>query len=82
VFKNYGVESCLIVDEQDGEHRAKIRRINIRDVPGSLDEIEVVSGLSEGERVIVTRRRELTSGVTIRIGREMAEAPTASESGL
>lgn len=82
VFKNYGVESCLVAVEQDGEQRANIRRINIRDVPGSLDEIEVVSGLEEGERVIVTRRRELTSGVTVRIGRELAEAAAKSESGL
>lgn len=82
VFKNYGAQSCLIVSSDDGALRAALRRIEIRDLPGSLDEIEVVSGLNEGDRVIVTRRRELTSGTPVKISRELAPSTLVDDVGL
>jgi len=66
VFKHYGGDSCLVVDARDGQHVAELRRIIVRDVPGRLNEMEVLSGLEAGEGIIVTRRRGLHSGVRVK----------------
>jgi len=82
VFKNYGVESCLVVASHNDRLLAQMRHVQIRDVPGSLDELEVVTGLAEGDRVIVTRGRDLTAGTAVRIGRELASGASPAGAGF
>ncbi len=65
VFKHYGVDHCLVVEQLNGEHVAALRQVDVRNVIGRLDEVEVISGLSPGEQVITSRRRELHDGVRV-----------------
>jgi hypothetical protein len=67
VFRHYGVEHCLVIVEADGLERAELRRVSTRGVFGRLDEVEMLDGLAEGERVITTRRRELHNGARIEV---------------
>jgi multidrug resistance efflux pump len=67
VFRHYGVEHCLVIVEADGLERAELRRVSARGVFGRLDEVEMLDGLAEGERVITTRRRELHNGARIEV---------------
>ena len=67
VFKHFGADFCLVVAGEAGAERAELRRTVIKDSPGRLDEVQVLSGLSEGDRVIVSRRRELRHGVLIEV---------------
>jgi hypothetical protein len=78
MFKHYGADSCLVVQERDGRNRAALRRVEVGDVQGRLDELAIISGLQEGDRVIVSRRRELHSGVAVQVGKDLAASPTGS----
>lgn len=57
----------FVVEEVDGETVAVRRPVSLRRVPFRSDLVEVLSGLSEGERVAVSRIRELRDGLPVRI---------------
>jgi multidrug efflux pump subunit AcrA (membrane-fusion protein) len=69
VFKHYGADHCLVVASVDGVDRAVLRSITVQSIPGRLDDLAVVSGLEDGDRVIVSRRRELHHDVPVTVGR-------------
>lgn len=79
LFKHYGADSCLVVEDRDGRDRAVLRRVEVGEVQGRLDELAILGGLQEGERVIVSRRRELHSGVTVQVGKDLAAARTGAD---
>ena len=74
VFKHFGADFCLVVEPDGGREKARLRRVVTRDLTGYIDEIEVVSGLGEGDRVIRTRRPELREGTLVTVARTVAVA--------
>ncbi len=69
VFKHFGVDHCLVITNKDGEDCAELRQIEVGAIIGHLELFQVHSGLEDGDRVIVSRRRELRDGVTVTVGR-------------
>ncbi len=69
VFKHFGVDYCLVAVQAKDCVRASLRRIEVEDIVGQLESVRVLSGLQEGESVIVSRRRELRDGVQVDIGK-------------
>jgi multidrug efflux pump subunit AcrA (membrane-fusion protein) len=76
VFKHYGADFVLVVDQQDDAGTAALRRVTVQPIYARLDEMEVLDGLAEGDNLIVTRRRGLRDGVSVDIVRRVA-APLA-----
>lgn len=67
IFRHFGVEHCLVAKDTGDGLRAGLRRVQVRDVLGRLDELEITDGLDEGDQLIVTRRRELHADVLVQI---------------
>lgn len=57
----------FVVEEVDGETVALRRPVSLRRVPFRPDLVEVVSGLRVGDRVAVSRIRELRDGIAVRV---------------
>ena len=55
----------FVVEEVDGQSVAMRRPVSLRRVPFRPDLVEVVSGLRDGDRVAVSRIRELRDGVPV-----------------
>ena len=72
VFKHYGADFSLVVDEHDGVERAALRRVTMRPLHARLEDIEIIEGLSEGDQLIVTQRRGLRDGVSVEVVRQVA----------
>jgi hypothetical protein len=72
VFKHYGVDSCLVVAGDEHSPRAELRRVEVTKIQGRLDDMRVLSGLEEGDRLIVSRRRDLQDGSGVEITRSLA----------
>jgi RND family efflux transporter MFP subunit len=62
VFKHFGADSCLVMDGDEDDPRAKLRRVEVREIQGRLDDLQVLSGLQIGDRLIVSQRRDLRDG--------------------
>lgn len=75
VFKHYGVDHCLIVSERDEDEgaTARLRRLDVRDIEGRLEDLQVLAGVQEGDRVIVSQRRELREGVLVTVGKTLPD---------
>jgi HlyD family secretion protein len=74
VFKHYGADFCLVVEEGDGGDTARLRRVEIRELAGCIDEVQAISGLAPGDWVITTRRPELGDNVPVAVNRrELAD---------
>lgn len=71
----YGVRLVYVVEDGEGGPTAQQRRVEVRDIPFRPEQVEVVSGLVDGERVILTGIRELRDGAAVR---PRAGAHTAS----
>ncbi len=69
VFKQYGADHCHVVSEIDGKLASKLRRVEVESVRSHLDKVQVISGLKEGEKIILSRRRDVRDGVHIAVGR-------------
>ncbi|MBW2279382.1 MAG: efflux RND transporter periplasmic adaptor subunit [Deltaproteobacteria bacterium] len=56
-----------VIEDVDGASVAMRRRVSTRRVPFRPDLLEVLNGLQEGDRVAVSRIRELRDGLSVRI---------------
>ena len=62
----YEIAYVYVLDGRDPPHVAR-RRVTTRHVPFRPDLLEVTKGLREGERIAVTRVRELRDGLPVRL---------------
>lgn len=69
VFKQYGADHCHVVTEEDGQLVSRLRRVEVESIRSHLDKLRVISGLTEGERVVLSRRRDVRDGALIAVGR-------------
>ncbi len=77
----YGVRLVYVVEEGEGGTVVRQRRVELRDIPFQPEEVEVVSGLRDGERVAVSGIRELRDGASVRVRGEASVARAAEEEG-
>ncbi len=80
VFKQYGADHCHVVSEEDGQLVSRLRRVEVEPIRSHLDKVHVISGLAEGEKVILSRRRDVRDGVLIAVGR-LHDPATLAHSG-
>jgi membrane fusion protein (multidrug efflux system) len=68
-IEEFGLHSVFVVDapQADGRAIAKRRRIEVRPLPFRPAELEVVSGLEPGSRVVVSGARQLRDGDAVRL---------------
>ncbi len=72
VFKHFGADYVLVATDEGGVERARLRRISMDELYGRLDDVQISSGVGEGESVIVTQRRGLRDGVRVQIARTVS----------
>jgi membrane fusion protein (multidrug efflux system) len=71
VRREFELEYVFLVEpDEDGSARARRRRVVTRVVPFAPEKLEVVDGLGEGERVVVSGVRGLRDGVRVRVGED------------
>jgi len=63
----YELSYVFVIVEDGGQTVVERRRIAARPVPFRPDLLEVVGGLEEGERIAVSRIRELRDGLAVRV---------------
>jgi len=70
----FGLHSVFVVEaaEVGGNEVAKRRRVEVRPMPFRPAELEVVSGLEPGQRVVVSGARQLSDGEAVRLRPERA----------
>ncbi len=69
IFKQYGADHCHVVAEEDGHLVSRLRRVEVESVRSHLDKLQVISGLNEGDKIILSRRRDVRDGALIAVGR-------------
>ncbi|GJM26682.1 MAG: hypothetical protein DHS20C16_30970 [Phycisphaerae bacterium] len=69
IFKQYGADHCHVVSDEEGQLISRLRRVEVDSVRSHLDKVQVISGLAEGERIILSRRRDVRDGASIAVGR-------------
>jgi len=81
VFKHFGADHCHVVVEEDGRTVARVRKLEVEPIRGRLDELRILSGLVEGERPLLSRRREISDGTLIEVGRVQNATSAVDELG-
>lgn len=71
IFKHYGVDHCHVVSQEDGQLVSRVQKVEIEAVRAHLDQVRVISGLEDGDLVVLTRRREVRDGTPIVVGRRI-----------
>ena len=73
-IEEFGLHSVFVVEaaEVGGNEVAKRRRVEVRPMPFRPAELEVVSGLEPGQRVVVSGARQLRDGEAVRLRPERA----------
>lgn len=69
IFKQYGADHCHVVSDENGQLVSRLRRVEVGSIRSHLDKVQVISGLAEGERIILSRRRDVRDGAFIAVGR-------------
>ena len=63
----FGVRFVYVVEAADGGLVARRRRVDVRDIPFRPEEIELISGVEDGERIATSGIRELRDGAAVRL---------------
>lgn len=79
VIEQYGADYCYLAEPSDSGLTARMARIEIRDLPGAADQVEVVAGLEAGTRVLTTAVEQLRDGQSIRLERSIDLAAGAKQ---
>lgn len=66
VMDEYGLKHVFVVAEADGETRVMRRRVELRELPFRPTDLDVVAGLSVGERIAISSVRQLRDGMAVR----------------
>ena len=66
VMDEYGLKHVFVVAEAEGEARVMRRRVEVRELPFRPTDLDVVAGLSVGERIAVSSVRQLHDGMAVR----------------
>jgi len=66
VMDEFGLRHVFVVGESEGEARVTRRRIEVRELPFRPTDMDVVAGLSAGERIAVSSVRQLRDGMAVR----------------
>jgi len=72
----FGVRFVYVIEPGDEGLVVRRRRVAVRDIPFRPEEIELVSGLEDGERIATSGIRELRDGAAVRVHNAGAVAGT------
>ena len=86
-FRQFGADFCFVLAERAGATVAEFRRVVLREIPGQLEQVRVISGLAPGDRLVIERPRNLADGAVVTVlpgasGRSVASpSPHALSAG-
>jgi len=79
VVTEFGMGSVYVLQkDEQGDWRSTARRVEVREIPFNPVEVEVVAGLSLGERVALSGLHQLGEGVLVAL-RKAEDAPAAEQ---
>ncbi len=81
VLDQFGVRFVYVVAVEDDAWLARRRRVEVREIPFRPEDLELLSGVEDGERVAVEGLRELRDGIRVRLRNEPALAGVPKEGG-
>jgi membrane fusion protein (multidrug efflux system) len=66
----FGVDFVYVVEEAEGGFVARKRRVSLRNIPFRPTQVELVSGVADGERIAASGMRALRDGARVRVRSE------------
>jgi len=81
-IEEFGVRFVYVLRREGGRHIARRQPVEVRDIPFRPAQVEVVSGLRDGERIAVGGIRALRDGAVVRIEAEAAVEAEAARAAF
>lgn len=81
VLDQFGVRFVYALVDEEGGLRARRQRVEVREIPFLPEQLELVSGLADGDRIAVQGLRELRDGARVRLQESSSMAGSAQREG-
>jgi RND family efflux transporter MFP subunit len=67
IVTRFGDQFCYVLEEESGLTLARLRKVRTRAIPGDPQAIEILDGLTPGERYVAEPDHRLADGIRVRI---------------
>ena len=81
VLDQFGVRFVYTLVDEEGALTARRKRVEVREIPFLPEELELISGLADGDRIAVQGLRELRDGAQVRLKESGSMAASAHREG-